>query len=171
MRPPSALQRSTDTQQSLIWLGRKYRTCTYDSPFLRGWDEARPEQERSFPGREGSRPWLWTRIADRMVLRCMALPFADRSGGIVRRPGWIPFGKLGVGPALAAATRPKIMRLLVNGRLYKIDHLQGQDSRMPSRRRGLPSASYAGSCAPRPVRLALLSRRTGAGWSLSSPLR
>jgi hypothetical protein len=50
-------------------------------------------------------------------------------GQMVRRPGWVLFGKLGGGAGpLRQRLGPKIMRPLVNGSLYKIDHFQGQDT-------------------------------------------
>jgi hypothetical protein len=73
---------------------------------------------------------------------CMVLPFARPAPGqTVRKPGWVPIGKLegGAGP-LRQRLGPKIMRPLVNRSLYKIDHFQGQDSRTPSRS---PGAAYA----------------------------
>jgi hypothetical protein len=48
---------------------------------------------------------------------------------MVRRPGWVLFGKLGGGAGpLRQRLGRKIMRPLVNGSLYKIDHFQGQDT-------------------------------------------
>jgi hypothetical protein len=51
--------------------------CTCGSPFPRGWDEARPGQERSSPNTQGSRPWPWTRIVDRIVARSWHSPSPD----------------------------------------------------------------------------------------------
>ena len=83
--------------------------CTCGSPFPRGWDEARPGQERSSPNTQGSRPWLWTRIVDRIVARSWHSPSPDPlRAQTLRKPGWVPLCKLEGRPdRLATATRSR----------------------------------------------------------------